>query len=44
MMVAVDDTAAGVIGVSDAIRETSPAAIAALHEMDIEVVMLTGDN
>ena len=32
------------IGIADAIRETSPAAVAELHELGVEVVMLTGDN
>ncbi|WP_188195958.1 heavy metal translocating P-type ATPase [Nonomuraea sp. SYSU D8015] len=44
VMVGVDGTAAGVIGIADAARETSPAAVAALHELGVEVVMLTGDN
>jgi Cu2+-exporting ATPase len=41
---AVDGQAAGVIALADAPRETAAAAIAALHESGIEVVMLTGDN
>ncbi len=41
---AVDGKAAGVIALADAPRETAAAAIAALHESGIEVVMLTGDN
>jgi Cu2+-exporting ATPase len=44
VMVAVDGKASGVIGIADAIRETSPAAVAELHELGVEVVMLTGDN
>ncbi len=40
----VDGKPAAVIGIADAPRETSPAAVAALHDLDIEVVMLTGDN
>ena len=35
---------AGVIAVADVIKEDSPAAIAALRNMGIHVVMLTGDN
>ena len=35
---------AGVIGVADVIKADSPAAIAALRNMGIRVVMLTGDN
>ena len=44
VMVALDGHASGVIGIADAPRETSPAAIQALHEAGVEVVMLTGDN
>ena len=34
----------GLIGIADAIRPTSKAAVAKLRERKIEVVMLTGDN
>jgi P-type Cu2+ transporter len=34
----------GLIGIADAIRPTSKAAVAKLRERGIEVVMLTGDN
>ncbi len=44
IVVAVDGVAAAVIGIADAARETSPAAVEALHAMGVEVVMLTGDN
>jgi Cu2+-exporting ATPase len=44
VLVAVDDRAAAVIAIADAPRETSAAAVAALHELGIQVVMLTGDN
>ena len=44
VIVAVDGRAVGVIGIADAVRETSAAAVAALHSAGIEVVMLTGDN
>jgi Cu2+-exporting ATPase len=44
VLVAVDGRAAAVIALADAPRETAPAAIAALHDAGIEVVMLTGDN
>jgi Cu2+-exporting ATPase len=33
-----------VIGIADAPRPTSLAAVAALHDLGVEVVMLTGDN
>lgn len=29
---------------ADAARETSAAAVTALHELDVQVVMLSGDN
>ena len=44
VMVAVDGQAVGVLGIADAVRETSASAISALHEAGVEVVMLTGDN
>ena len=44
VIVAVDGRAAGLVGIADAPRETSPAAVEALHEAGVEVVMLTGDN
>ncbi len=44
VLVAVDGRGAGLFGIADAIRETSPAAVAALHDAGVEVVMLTGDN
>jgi len=44
VIAAVDGRAAGVIGIADAPRDTAAAAVAALHDLDIEVVMLTGDN
>jgi Cu2+-exporting ATPase len=42
--VAVDKEAAALIGIADAPRETSAAAVAALRDAGVEVVMLTGDN
>ena len=44
MFVAVDGAAAGLLGVGDAIKETTPEAIRALHRDRIRLVMLTGDN
>ncbi|WP_242511606.1 copper-translocating P-type ATPase [Pengzhenrongella frigida] len=44
VLVAVDGRAAGVIALADASRATAAAAIAALHESGVAVVMLTGDN
>ncbi len=40
----VDGQPAGLFGVADAPRETAAAAVRALHEQGVEVVMLTGDN
>jgi Cu2+-exporting ATPase len=44
VLVAVDGKAVAVIGIADAARDTSAAAVDALHELGIQVVMLTGDN
>ena len=42
--VAVDGRIAGLIAIADPVKATTPAAIAALKEAGIRVVMLTGDN
>jgi P-type Cu2+ transporter len=42
--VAVDGRAAGLIAIADAPRETASDAVAALKELGIRPVMLTGDN
>jgi Cu2+-exporting ATPase len=44
VLVAVDGVVRGVVGIADAVRETSAAAVTALHEAGVQVVMLTGDN
>jgi Cu2+-exporting ATPase len=44
VLVAFDGKPAGVLGVADAPRETAAPAVAALHDLGVEVVMLTGDN
>ncbi|MDR1775244.1 MAG: heavy metal translocating P-type ATPase [Actinomycetes bacterium] len=44
MYVVVDAAVAGIIAVADVIKDSSPAAIARLHDMGITVVMITGDN
>jgi Cu+-exporting ATPase len=44
MFVAVDGTVAGLIGVADPVKETTPEAIKSLHRSGVKVVMLTGDS
>jgi Cu+-exporting ATPase len=42
--VAIDGVLTGLVAVADPMRETSRDAIARMHRMGLEVVMLTGDN
>ncbi len=42
--VAVDGRLAGIIGIADAPRPTAAAAVRALRDAGVEVIMLTGDN
>ena len=44
VLVAVDGRVAGVLALADAPRDTAAAAVRELHAMNIQVVMLTGDN
>ena len=44
IFIAVDSKAAGLLAIADPIKETTPAAIKALHAQGIRIVMLTGDN
>jgi Cu+-exporting ATPase len=44
MFVVVDGRLAGIVGVADPIKESTPDAIRALHREGIRVVMLTGDS
>ncbi len=44
MFVAADGNLAGLLAVSDPIKESTPVAILQLHEEGLRVVMLTGDN
>jgi Au+-exporting ATPase len=41
---AIDGKLAAVIAVADPIKEDTPAAIQALHQLGLKVVMITGDN
>ena len=42
--VAIDDRAAGILAIADPIKESTPGALEALHELGLEVIMCTGDN
>jgi len=44
MFVAVDGKAAGLVGVADPIKESTPEAIRMLHEEGLRIVMMTGDS
>ena len=41
---AVDNSAAGLLAIADPIKETTPKAIEALHDLGLKVIMCTGDN
>ncbi len=44
MLVAVDGSPAGLLGVADPIKTSTPEAIVQLHHEHMRIVMLTGDN
>jgi Cu+-exporting ATPase len=44
MLVAVDGKAAGLVGVSDPIKESTPDAIRELRAAGLKIIMVTGDN
>jgi P-type Cu+ transporter len=44
MLVAVDGKAAGLVGVSDPIKESTPDAIRELKAAGLKIIMVTGDN
>ena len=44
IFVAVDGAVAGVLAIADPVKSTTPAALAALKEAGIRIVMMTGDN
>jgi Cu+-exporting ATPase len=44
MLVAVDGKAAGIVGVADPIKESTPDAIRELRGAGLKIIMVTGDN
>ena len=44
IFIAVDRELVGIMGIADAVKPTSNSAIRALRKLDLEIVMLTGDN
>jgi len=44
MLVVVDGTLAGLVGVADPIKSTTPEAIRALHGEGLRIIMMTGDS
>lgn len=44
MFVVLGDQIAGLVSVADPVKETTPAALKALHELGFRIIMATGDN
>ena len=44
LFIAIDGRAAGMVGVADPVKDSTPQAIRDLHAEGVQVVMLTGDN
>ena len=44
MFVVLDGAIAGLVSVADPVKETTPTALKALHELGFHIIMATGDN
>ena len=44
MFVVLDGAVAGLVSVADLVKETTPGAIQALHQLGFRIIMATGDN
>ncbi|WP_428686610.1 copper-transporting P-type ATPase [Roseibium sp.] len=44
MFVVLEGAVAGLVSVADPVKETTPAALQALHELGFRIIMATGDN
>ena len=44
MFVVLDNAIAGMVSVADPVKETTPDALKALHELGFRIIMATGDN
>jgi Cu+-exporting ATPase len=44
IFVAIEGRAAGILAVSDPIKESAPTVVQGLHQLGIKIIMLTGDN
>lgn len=44
MFVAINEQFAGLLAVSDPIKQATPEAVRTLHELGLRIIMLTGDN